>query len=341
MSFEIQEVDTPSAPEELLREMHEYYLPLSAEMSPEDPPLPYERRVANWRQVRSDQAFPRWLLRVGGEIVASAVAWMDLEQNLENGGGWIYVRPADRGKGYGRALAGVVFDHLEQRARRRFDTYVREGYPAESLVSKAGLKPVYREKRSRLVVGDVDMEMMRAWIDRAQERASDYELHAFQAPFPETVVEKYCDLQFQMNTAPREDYEADDEVMTPKMWRETEAQSAASFNDLITYVAVHKASSDYVGSTTIQIDQLQPDQAWQWETVVHPDHRNKGLGRLLKAAMMERLNTDWPKVERVDTWNAGSNEPMLNINIEMGFKPIVITNTYQGDLASARSSMGM
>lgn len=341
MSFEIQEVDTRSASEDLLREMHEYYLPLSAEMAPEDPPTPYERRAADWRQIRSDQALPRWLLRVDGGIVASAVAWVGLEQNLENGGGWVYVRPAERGKGYCRVLAGVVFDRLEDMGRRRFDTYVRDGYPAESLVEGAGLKPVYREKRSRLLVSDVDMEMMRSWVERAEERASDYELLPLQIPFPEDVVDKYCDLQFQMNTAPREDYEADDEVLTPKMWRETEAQSAASFHNLITYVAVHKPTGDYVGSTTIQTDQLQPEQAWQWETVVHPDHRNMGLGRLLKAAMIERLVTDWPKVERIDTWNAGSNEPMLNINIAMGFKPIVITNTYQGDLASARTALGM
>ena len=341
MSFEIEEVDTRSAPEELLREMHEYYLPLSAEMSPQDPPMSYERRAADWRRQRSDQLFPRWLLRVDDEIVASAVAWMNLEQNLENGGGWIYVRPDDRGNGHCRALAGVVFERLEEMGRRRFETYVREGHPAESLVSNAGLKPVYKEKRSRLVVAEIDMEMMRSWIERAEERAADYELRSLQAPFPADAVEKYCDLQFQMNTAPREDYESDDEVITPELWRETEAQSEATFHDLITYVAVHKPTGDFVGSTSIQIDQLQPERAWQWETVVHPDHRNKGLGRLLKAAMVERLVRDWPKVEHIDTFNAGSNEPMLNINIAMGFKPIELTNTYQGDLAAVRAGLGM
>ncbi len=56
--------------------------------------------------------------------------------------------------------------------------------------------------------------------------------------------------------------------------------------------------------------------------------------------MMERVVADWPKVERIDTWNAGSNEPMLKINIAMGFKPLVITNMYQGDLATARRNLG-
>ncbi len=341
MSIEIQEVDTRTASEDLLREMHEYYIPLSAEELPDDPPMPYERRVANWRQVRSDQSIPRWLLREGGEILASAVAWMNLEQNVDNGFGWIYVRPADRGKGHARALAGVMFDRLAEMDRTRFDTYVKEGGEAESLVERAGLKSVYREKRSRLVMADVDMEMMRTWVERSQERAGEYELLSLQAPFPDDVVEKYADLQFQMNTAPLEDYEREDEVLTPELWREQEQQMLESFNDLVTYVAVHVPTGDFVGSTTIATDRLQPDQAWQWETVVHPDHRNKGLGRLLKGAMMERVVADWPEVDRIDTWNAGSNEPMLNINISMGYKPIVITNTYQGPLSTVRENLGV
>ena len=341
MAFRVETVDTRTAPEDLLREMHEYYIPLSEEELPGDPPMPYARRVADWRQIRSDQAIPRWLARVNGEIAASAVAWMNLEQNLDNGFGWIYVRPADRGQGLCRTLATALLDHLEEQGRTRFDTYVREGDPAEELCERAGLKPVYREKRSRLVVAEIDLVMMRTWIERAAERASDYELLELQTPFPEEVIDGYCDLQFQMNTAPIEDMEIEDEVLTPEIWREQEEQTKASFHDLLTYVAVHRPTGEFVGSTSIQTDQLQPDLAWQWETVVHPDHRNKGLGRLLKASMIERVVRDWPRVERIDTYNAGSNEPMMNINLAMGFQPIQITNVYQGDLATVREHLSM
>jgi GNAT superfamily N-acetyltransferase len=338
MSVRIQEVDTRTASEELLREMHEYYIPLSEEELPGDPPMPFARRAADWRQVRSDQAIPRWLLRFDGEIVGSAVGWMNLEQNLDNGFGWIYVRPADRGKGLARRLARVLFDRLEEHGRTRFDTYVKEDDPAEALVERAGLKRAYHEKRSRLVVADVDMALMRSWIERAGERAGGYELVPLQAPLPEDVVERYCELQFQMNTAPMEDFELEDEVLSPRIWREQEERSAASHHDLITYVAVHSSTGAFVGSTSVQTDRLQPDQAWQWETIVHPDHRNKGLGRLLKASMLERIVAEWPKVERIDTSNAGSNQLMLDINVAMGFKPIQITNIYQGELAIAREN---
>lgn len=341
MPVRIEEVDTRTASEDLLREMHEYYIPLSEEMLPGDPPMSFERRAADWRSLRSDQAAPRWLARVDGQIVASAVGWFHLEQNLDNGFGWIYVRPAFRGKGIARRLGRVLFDRLEQHGRARFDTNVVEGHPAEALVERAGLKAVYHEKRSRQVVAEVDMALMRSWIERARERAGDYVLVSLQTPFPEDVVERYCELQFQMNTAPREDFETEDEVLTPQMWREQEERSAAAHHDLITYVAVNSPTGAFVGSTTIQTDRLQPDQAWQWETIVHPDHRNKGLGRLLKASMLERIVTDWPMVERVDTYNAGSNQPMLDINVAMGYKPIQLTNAYQGELAVVRQNLRM
>lgn len=341
MPVEIQEVDTRTAPEELLREMHRYYVRMGAEALPDDPPTSFERRAADWRQIRSDQSIPRWILRDDGEIVGSAVAWMNLEQNLDNGFGWIYVCPAGRGRGHARRLAAVLFDRLENEGRTRFDTYVWEGHPAEALVARAGLASVYRERRSRLDVAGIDRALMRGWIERAAERAGDYELVELEAPFPDDAVERYCELQFQMNTAPREGFQSEDEVLTPVLWREQEEQSAASFHDLSTSVAVDRRTGEFVGSTTIQTDRLQLDLAWQWETVVHPDHRNRGLGRLLKASMIERIIADRPDVERIDTFNADSNEPMLNINVAMGFRPILTTNTYQGDLAAARERLAI
>ncbi|MGB7860052.1 MAG: GNAT family N-acetyltransferase, partial [Acidimicrobiia bacterium] len=68
-------------------------------------------------------------------------------------------------------------------------------------------------------------------------------------------------------------------------------------------------------------------------------HRNKGLGRLLKASMAKRFVGEFPDVEWIDTGNAGSNEPMLNINIAMGFKPVLMINAWQGEIAKARRAL--
>lgn len=336
MGIEITQLNTENAPESVLRELAEYYVVVEAEDMPGDPPTPYEMRLADWRNLLPHLPVTRWVLRDDGSIVAVGVTVVETEQNLENGFGRIHVHPDHRGRGFARTIAGPMFDYLEGLGRVRFDTWVKKDEPVEDLLAGLGLKPVYGEKRSRLKISELDIDLMGHWISRALERASDYELRYHQSPLPEYLVDDFCDLAYIMNTAPREDYEVEDEVLTPQMWRDTEKSVAESKCQLHNLIAVHKTSGAFAGYTQIKTQDLQPDLAWQWDTGVHPDHRNKGLGRWLKAELIRRIVDEFPEVSRVDTFNAGSNEPMLNINVEMGFAPVHISNTWQGDLATVR-----
>lgn len=336
MGIEITRVDTAAAPESLLRELADYYVVVEAEDRPGDPPTPYEMQLADWRNLLPHLPITRWLLRENGAIVAVAVAVIETEQNLENGFGRVHVHPQHRGRGLARQIATPMFDYLEEAGRVRFDTWAKKDEPVEDLLAALGLKAVYGEKRSRLRIADLDMDLMARWITRAQERASDYELMYYMSPLPDDLVDDFCELADIMNTAPRDDYEVEDEVLTPQMWRDIERSVLESQCQLHNLIAVHRPSGAFAGYTQIKTQDLEPDLAWQWDTGVHPDHRNRGLGRWLKADLIRRIVEGFPVVARVDTFNAGSNEPMLNINVEMGFAPIHITNTWQGDLATVR-----
>lgn len=340
MGIQVERIDTPTVAESVLRELANYYTVIDAEEMPGDPPKPFAMQAADWRQQLSHMPVSRWTLREDGEIRGAAVAVYDLEQNLENGFGRINVHPDHRKRGHGRRLANVMFDHLESAGRTRFDTWIKDDDPAEALLTRLGLKAVYGEKRSRLRVTNLDLALMQSWIDRARERADDYELRYFLSPIPEELLQTFCDLAFIMNSAPREDYEEDDEVLTPEAFREHEASVIQSQCQLHTVIAVHESSGEFAGYTQIKTQDLQPDLAWQWDTGVHPEHRNRGLGRWLKADMIKRIAEQHPDVDRVDTFNAGSNEPMLNINIAMGFEPVHFSHGWQGDLATARERLG-
>jgi RimJ/RimL family protein N-acetyltransferase len=341
MSTRIEYVDTRIAPEDTLRALHELYLIRDAELLPGDPPVPLQQRVVDWRNLLESESTPRWALWDGPEVVATSGAYMDLHQNLENAFGWVYVDPSHRGLGHGRMIATPMFDVVQADGRTRFAFELNDGRPEEPLVMRAGMKSAYREKLSRLSFPEVDWALMTSWVERAAERASDYELLFLPSPLDEEHLDAFCDLMFIMNTAPREDYEEEDEVVTPEVWRDLEDKEMKRSRDILTYAVRHKPSGALAGFTTVAYHRLQSDLVWQLDTGVDPAHRNKGLGRWVKAAMALKLHSQYPDVQRIETFNAGSNQPMLNINVEMGFRPVLIQNVWQGDLVTLRENLSV
>jgi len=341
MSTRVEFIDTRTTPEPTLRELHELHLTWDEELLPGDPPVPVQQRLVDWRFLLDTEAEPRWVMWDGPDLVATSGLFMDLQQNLDNAFGWVYVDPGRRGFGYGREIASPMFDAAQEDGRARIAFELSDSRPEEALALRAGMKSAYREKLSRLSFPDVDWSLMETWMSKASERASDYELVFLPSPIAEEHLEAFCQLTFVMNTAPREDYEEEDEILTPEIWRDVEAKEEIRARDVLTYVARHKLSGALAGYTTVAHHRLQPDLVWQWDTGVDPAHRNKGLGRWVKAAMALKLRSEYPDVQRIDTFNAGSNQPRLNINVEMGFKPILIQNVWQGELATLRERLSV
>jgi hypothetical protein len=62
-------------------------------------------------------------------------------------------------------------------------------------------------------------------------------------------------------------------------------------------------------------------------------HRGNRLGMYLKAANLLAVPAAWPSVERIYTWNAEENSPMLSVNIELGFTPAGRVAAWQKHLA--------
>jgi GNAT superfamily N-acetyltransferase len=341
MGYSVEKIDTSNAPETVLVELAQLCDVLDAEDLPDDPPTPIEARIQRWRHPLDHWREHHWIARDNGDLFAHGLVEYHRDQNLENAFFRIETHPASRRRGLASVLVVPIFEHLAEHGRGRIATWIKEGSEAEGFAAKLGLKRVYNEKRSRLTIADLDVELMSRWIERASERASDYDLLELEGPIPEEIIQRYCDLALVMNTAPREDMEEEDLVLTPKDWREIEAVTAASKKRLHTIIAVHRPTGEFAGYTTLMTQDLDPTIAWQWETGVDPAHRNQGLGRWIKAANILRVINSHPAVTRVDTYNAGSNEPMLSINIEMGFEVIQVDNHWQGPLGEAREALGV
>jgi hypothetical protein len=164
---------------------------------------------------------------------------------------------------------------------------------------------------------------MEKWVAEGPARAPDYELLSWDGAMPEAHLEAYVDLVLVMNDAPRDDFEVNDFTLTPKEWREQEEQFAAISGESWTLVARCKSDGALAGLHDVFWAPHEPDFVHVGNTGVRREHRGHALGKWLKAQMTLRILDERPDVEDIRTGNADSNEAMLGINKEMGYRPLL------------------
>ena len=330
MNLPIEQIDTRSVDEAKLKSLHELYLEWDEEWVPDEPLTPLAKRLAEWRHVKELEDIPRWVVWDDDRAVATAGVFLHRTQDLENAWSWIYVSAEYRRRGISRPLARKPVEYATKNGRKRIGVGIREGSDYAFLPERAGMKRVYNERVSLLKVADLDFEMLEGWITRASERAGDYELLFLPRPIPEEHRARMIEVMDVMNSAPLEDLEEDPTRWDDEMLADVEQAEARKQNHIYTCVARHKPTGEFVGYTSLVFQKLHPAKANQWDTGVHPEHRNRGLGRWLKAVMALKFLDEHPDVEVIETENADSNDPMLNINVAMGFKPSMQHIIYQG-----------
>jgi mycothiol synthase len=335
----IEPFDANTADDSVLLGAHQASVDLESDLFPDDPEasLEYHRRA--WQAPSGSHRRDNRLVAVHGDETVGIVhvaTWID---HLDSGLITPAVRRDHRRRGVGRALFLKGMDALEDEGRSKLIVDIPDGSFGESVAERMGLKRALRERINQLLVADIDWRLMESWIDSAAERAHDYGLVFWQPPFPDDQLENWCHICDVMNTAPIDDFDLEKTVMTPEKWRSIEANLEARGYVIRSAIAVHQPSSRFAGLTTLMAQRQRPEIAQQDDTVVDPEHRGKGLGRLLKASMTRRFLAEFPDVTRINTGNAGSNVPMLKINEEMGFETILDISAWQGDIDAARASL--
>jgi GNAT superfamily N-acetyltransferase len=318
----IEPFDAKAAPEELFRARYELGTVLQREAAPEDPMEPYERWRDSWNHVPSWRTPHHWtVVDPSGGVVAVASMPLDYVETNRNLAWFdIQVHPDARRQGIGTRLLAPIVEVAEADARTILGAGTIEGAPGEAFLRRFGAELKATERKSRLEIDELDLNMMREWVKRAEERASAYRLVDWQNRCPDAYLERFIALYDATNTAPRDNLEMEDHVHTPERHRENEERSLAQGGTSWTLAAEKADTGELAGFTELYFSTDNEDIVWQGWTAVDTAHRNLGIGRWVKAAMALRLVDARPEIRHVDTWNAFSNEPMLNINIAMGFK---------------------
>jgi mycothiol synthase len=258
------------------------------------------------------------------------VSWEDYEDNRELSWIELDVMPDYRRQKLGATLLQTGLEFATENGRPLVGFDANNHVPAGWEFLKAiGADHKYTGRFSMLKFADVDRPQLEGWVTRAAERASDYELVRWDGECPDEFAEAFVNEQNVMNTAPTENLEYEDEVFTVGRLRDREEMQRFRKIEPITLVARHKPTGEMVAHTDVWLPQRWPTKAYQNDTGVNPAHREKGLGRWLKAQMLLTLMDERPLIDNISTWNAGSNAAMLGINYAMGFRTVTEFGEHQ------------
>jgi RimJ/RimL family protein N-acetyltransferase len=134
-----------------------------------------------------------------------------------------------------------------------------------------------------------------------------------------------------MLEAPMGDVDVEAGRSTPETVRERDALTEAMGRTM--YSAVALLDGRVVAHSDLATANGD-NEAHQWGTLVHPDHRGHRLGAAVKVANLRNLQRERPDVERVSTTNAEVNAWMVAINDRLGFVPVAVVPTLKRRLHS-------
>lgn len=321
---EIRALDTRTAPEADLALVHAVNRAWEAEVHPEDEPAPLEDFITRCRNAPSYLREWTWIAldeATGESVGLGECGYEDVPENRHLMWSGITVVPGARGKGVARHLLSLIAAATASEGRTLLvgmtgDPAPSGGAFAERLGASAGLV----DRESELDLTTIDREMVAKWVEDGPRRAPEYEVVLHVGPLPESEYEAYAAMRSATNDAPRDALDMEDDNMTAEQVAEREKSLAAGRMERWSYLARRKGDSAYAGFTEVFWTPWNPRVVGQGWTAVLADHRGVALGKWLKAAMLAKVFADRPEAEVVRTDNAYSNDPMLGINIALGFQ---------------------
>lgn len=343
--YAIEEIDLTGASDEKVRPFVELNWVLDREAIPEDPERPFEAIAQNLRMYTS--MFDRWrwaAWTADRELAGQMVIRRSNTDNFHIRSVYLVVHPDHRRRGVASGLLARGIEHIDKESETRTDkpllleSWSMDRVPAAAEFAKSlGATAALRARSSQLDLTAIDRAKMREW---ASIDPNGYHLEWIAGGTPDRLMANVVTAQVTMNTMPREGLQWEDWKVTPELIREWERLNEQRGQKRLMLIAIDDATGETASFTEIFHDPRVPSVLHQGGTATVPSHRGKGLGKWVKAQMVERVLKDLPEARYVRTDNAASNDAMLAINVGMGFKPAWEEIIWQVPVADAKRALG-
>lgn len=233
-----------------------------------------------------------------------------------------------RKRGVGRALMRKALATADEYQTRVLSLYSEEQDGIAAL-EHIGAEVKQLERRSRLDLTSLDWDMADQWVQELADRSPDTKLEMYADKMPDSFLEEYCSARtVLMNLMPWDDLEHGDIVIVPEDFREMYARLAFTNSEHHTLIS-REPDGSITGITDISWRPSAPQKVSQWFTGVHPDARGRGVGKALKARMLQLVRERYPEAQWMSTENSSTNGAMLAINNMLGFKEHRIGRSFQ------------
>jgi mycothiol synthase len=332
MAWQITPFDPKSGTDEEFEEMCALANIIRAQAMPTDPPTKASQFKLQLQNIPAVFELHMWLVRdESGRLLATGdVGFINMDTNQHLAQFDIDVLPDSRGKGIATALLGEIAAKANGRGRSLLISTTRSSVPAaEAFMKRIGATVGLSSHVNELKTAEIDRNLLREWPARAKERAQGFSLGLWDGRYPEEHLQEIAQMKELINTMPKEDLDMDDIHFTAEHLREMDDSDEATGAQRWCMYIREDATGKLAGYTELYWHPSKPEIANQADTAVLEEYKNRGLGRWLKAAMLEKLLEEHPEVTIVRTGNAQSNKPMLNINNELGFRSAVSAINWQ------------